>query len=63
MIKSQSQLYYDSVRKIGERDELFMEMIRAGEMTRQDLSALIARNPARYDRYAGFLTSLPESAA
>jgi hypothetical protein len=52
--------FYDSVRKIGERDELFMDMVRAGDMTQRDLKALIARNPGRYSRYAGYMPQLPD---
>ncbi len=56
----QVRAFYNSVKAVGERDELFFEMMRAGDMTKRDLRALLARNPARYGRYAGYIDQLPE---
>lgn len=59
-VSEQTRAYYASVRRNAERDELFSEMVRAGDMTKRDLSALIQRRPDRYSRYAGFMESLPD---
>ncbi|WP_395652455.1 hypothetical protein [Brevundimonas sp.] len=56
----QIRAFYNSVRAVGERDELFFEMVRAGDMTKRDLRALLARSPERYGRYAGYVEQLPE---
>jgi hypothetical protein len=56
----QVRAFYNSVAAIGQRDELFFDMMRAGDITKRDLRALLARNPTRYGRYAGFIDQLPE---
>jgi hypothetical protein len=48
-------MYYDPVAKEGQRDELFMGMMREGQMTQGDIAALIARRPDVYGKYKGFL--------
>jgi len=56
---TQEQLYYQYVRRLGERDELFMELVRDG-LTRAELRRNIERRPSHWGRYAGFLKTLPE---
>lgn len=54
----QQQLFYEAVAKEGRRDELFMDMLRSGDMTYTDLQALIKRRPEVYGKYSGFLDYL-----
>ena len=59
-MKTQEQMFYESARKLGEQDELFMEMINdpIAPMTNDELKALIAKRPEVYGRYAGFVGKL-----
>lgn len=61
-MKTQEQMFYEESRKIGEMDELFMEMINdpVAPMTNSELKALIAKRPERYSRYAGFVGKLAD---
>lgn len=54
-------MYYAAERKAGERDATFMELINhpTNPLTRDDLARNIARRPALWSRYAGFLDKLP----
>lgn len=56
----QARMFYNSVKAIGERDELFFDMMRAGDVTKRDLRSLLATKPERYGRYAGYIDQLPE---
>ena len=60
-MKTQKQMYYEAVRKTGERDRLFLELLNhpTNPMTKADLEALIARRPEVYGRYTGFLAKFP----
>ena len=57
---TQKQMYYAAVRRQGEQDELFMQMLNdpVAPITRAELKALIAKRPEQYSRYSGFLTKL-----
>lgn len=57
---NQKQMFYQESRKIAEANELFSEMMRNGEMTKRDLTALIKRRPEKWSRFAGFMSRLPE---
>lgn len=57
---SQQAMYYDAVRRLGERDEAFMDILGDG-LTRQELATNIERRPSHWGRYAGFFRSLPSS--
>jgi hypothetical protein len=59
-VKTQLQIFYEVDRKIGERNELFMDMVRDGSMTNQQLEKLVARWPERYGGYAGFIGKLKD---
>ena len=61
-MKTQEQMFYEESRKIGEMDELFMEMINdpVAPMTNSELKALIAKRPERYSLYAGFVGKLAD---
>jgi hypothetical protein len=56
---TQEQMYYAAIRKEGEGNELFMDMIRDGSMTKATLAALLKRRPETWGRFAGFLKTLP----
>lgn len=62
-MKTQLQIFYEVDRKIGERNELFMDMVRDGSMTNQSLERLVARWPERYGSYAGFIGKLQDEGA
>lgn len=55
---TQQQMFYNSVRKTGEQDELFLELVRDG-LTRHDLARNIERNPRLWLRYSAWLHTLP----
>lgn len=57
--REQLQMYYGEFKKIAEVNELFMEFVRNGEMTRETLEKLIKRRPSLWGRFAGFLNTLP----
>lgn len=59
-MKTQLQIFYEVDRKIGERNELFMDMVRDGSMTNQQLHKLVNRWPERYGCYAGFIGKLKD---
>lgn len=44
-----------SMKNYCERIALVSDMIRAGDMTRDDLRRLIERNPARYAMFQGIM--------
>ncbi|WP_163056833.1 hypothetical protein [Acidithiobacillus ferrooxidans] len=58
--QTQTSMYYDAVRHLGERDAVFMEIFQDG-LTRQDLATNIERRPSYWGRYAGFFQFLPSS--
>lgn len=55
---TQAQMYYNAVRAASERDLLFLELVKDG-LTRQELRQNIARRPALWSRYRGWLDQLP----
>jgi hypothetical protein len=55
---SQLQLFYQEQKKLGEANELFMELVKDG-MTREDLQVNIDRRPQLWERYADWLKVLP----
>ncbi len=57
---NQIQMYYAAVRRDGELNELFLELVRDG-MARDELQKLIDKRPERYGRFSGWLERLPES--
>ena len=60
---TQAQMFYAQSHNIAAGGEVFCELVRAGEVSKCDLRALIVRRPARYARYAGFMDQLPEKVA
>lgn len=59
-VPTQTQMFYDAVRRLGERDQLFMELVQGEDgMTRDELETNIARRPAHWSRYENFLSLLP----
>lgn len=62
---SQAQHFEIARRRIADADRTFMELVNhpTNPMTREDLAANIARRPALWSRYAGFLDKLPSSHA
>jgi hypothetical protein len=62
---SQAQMFYAASRAAGERDSTFMELVNhpTNPLTREDLARNIARRPALWSRYAGFLNKLPSRAS
>ena len=53
-------MFYEEQRKIGDRDILFMDMVRDGSMTNQQLQRLVDKWPHRYGGYAGFIGKLQD---
>ena len=60
-MKTQAQLFEESRRNIASVNETFMALVNhpTNPMTREDLAANIARRPALWSRFAGFLDTLP----
>lgn len=61
MALTQLQHFELARRKIAAGNEAFLEMVNhpTNPITRADLEALIARRPAVYGRFAGWLERLP----
>jgi len=59
-MKTQLQIFYEEDRKIGDGNELFMEMVRDGTMTNQSLAAMIKRRTQKWGRFAGFIGKLKD---
>lgn len=59
-MKSQIQIFYEEQRKIGAGNETFMELVRDG-LTREELERNIARRPALWSRFVGWLDQLPSA--
>jgi hypothetical protein len=57
---NQLQMFYREQRRIGEKDAIFMELIRhpTNPLTNDDLRKMVARWPDRYGKYAGFVGKL-----
>lgn len=62
---TQKQHFELAHRRIADLNAAFMDAVNCAEnpMTREDLAALIAKRPAVYARFSGFLKTLPSSAA
>jgi hypothetical protein len=58
---TQAQHYETARRNLADTNAAFMELVNhpTNPMTREDLAANIARRPALWTRYAGFLGVLP----
>lgn len=58
---TQAQHYELARRKLAETNAAFMELVNCKEnpLTRADLVANIARRPALWKRFEGFLDTLP----
>lgn len=59
-MKTQLQIFYEVDRMISECHELFMDMVRDGSMTNQDLQKMVDRYPNMYSRFAGFIGKLKD---
>lgn len=59
MMKSQKQMFYEAVRRMGIRDSHVMELIhdKDNPLTKEDLHRLADRFPDRWERYRGLLDS------
>lgn len=58
---TQVQMFYAEQRKIADRDNLLMEMIRNQEITNDELAKLIEKHPYRYGHFAGFVGKIKEA--
>jgi hypothetical protein len=58
-MKTQTQMYYEAESRSGQLNELFMDMVREGDMTQEDLDALIVKRPHVYGRFSGLRDKLP----
>jgi hypothetical protein len=54
---TQAQMYYQAQRKQADGDNLFMEMVKDGSMTKGSLRKLIERRPETWGRYSNWLDS------
>ena len=58
-IQSQTDMYHDVVREGAQRDLLFFDMIKGPDaLTAKELTALVAKRPHLWGRYAGFIGQL-----
>ncbi len=58
--RTQLQMFYAAHRQIAETNNTFLELVKEG-LTREDLARNIARRPALWQRYAGWLDKLPST--
>ena len=55
MRKTQIQIFYDEQRKIGEANEIFMEMQKSDHpITKEEFEKLMLLNPDLWRRFAAF---------
>ena len=61
MALTQIQMYRQTERRLADANATFMELVNhpTNPLTREDLAENIARRPALWSRYAGFLDILP----
>ena len=61
-MKTQLQMYREAEQKLFDANRAFMEMVNdpVNPMTNQDLERLIARFPARWERFSGFVGKLKD---
>jgi len=61
-MKTQLQMYREAKQKLFDANRAFMEMVNdpVNPMTNQDLERLIARFPARWERFSGFVGKLKD---
>lgn len=61
-MKTQYQMYREAEQRIFDRNNAFLEMVNdpVNPMTNQDLERLIARFPARWERFSGFVGKLKD---
>lgn len=57
-MKTQLQYFYDSHKKIAALNEMFMELIKYGDITNEELKILIEKRPEIYGRFSGFIGKL-----
>jgi hypothetical protein len=55
---TQKQMFYQEQKKIADINNTFMELVKNG-LTKQELARNIERRPALWDRFSGFLQTLP----
>ena len=55
----QLRMFWRAHRQISDANNLFMDMVRDGDITAAELRANIARRPSLWGRFAGFLDKLP----
>lgn len=62
---TQAQHFELARRRLAEANETFLELVNhpTNPLTKEDLAANIARRPALWSRYAGFMDSLPSRAS
>lgn len=60
---SQMQRYEQARRFNAGLDRIFMDMVKADDISREELQALIARRPAVYERFSGWVAMLPSRSA
>lgn len=60
MKTTQEQMFYQAHRRIADVNMAFMELVKAGDITRSELQRLIAKRPEVYTRFSAFLATLPE---
>jgi hypothetical protein len=56
-LKTQEQMFYESQKKSSEKHKLFLELVKDG-MTKKELEANIAKNPAVWECYSRWLEVL-----
>lgn len=61
-MKTQLQMYWEAEQKLFDANRVFMEMVNdpVSPLTNQELERLIARFPARWERFSGFVGKLKD---
>ncbi len=61
-MKTQYQMYREAEQKLFDANSVFMGMVKhpTNPLTNQDLERLIARFPARWERFSGFVGKLTD---
>lgn len=62
-MKSQYQMWKEAEARSAEANKLFLELVKNGDITNEELARLIEKHPGRWGRFQGWLGKLPSENA
>lgn len=58
-MKSQYQMWKEAEARSAEANKHFLELVKNGDITNEELARLIEKHPERWGRFQGWLGKLP----